>query len=155
MMIQMQLLAETGTQNNWKSTVMLLVLLAVFVVMMVVSNMANKKRQKQAQEMKDKIVIGDKVRSIGGIVGEVVSIDRANNLYVICTAGSNIAINIDDVYPIEAFNQNAGRAAEPVFEQNAEEEAPASEEAPAAEEEAPVSEEAPAAEEAQAEDIEE
>ena len=59
-----------GGINIW----FLVVIVVLFVALMVWSSWSNKKRQKKAQEINDKMKPGDKVMSIGGIMGEIVEI---------------------------------------------------------------------------------
>ena len=52
------------------SIVMMVVIIAVFYFLMIVPE---KKRKKKAQEMRDSIEVGDKIVTIGGIIGIIVS----------------------------------------------------------------------------------
>ena len=51
------------------SIVMMVVIIAVFYFLMIVPE---KKRKKKAQEMRDSIEVGDKIVTIGGMIGKVV-----------------------------------------------------------------------------------
>ena len=53
------------------SIVMMVVIIAVFYFLMIVPE---KKRKKKAQEMRDSIEVGDKIVTIGGMVGKVVHV---------------------------------------------------------------------------------
>ena len=53
---------------------MLIALVAVFAIMYFMTIRPQKKRQKEEQEMRSSIEIGDEIITIGGIVGRVVTI---------------------------------------------------------------------------------
>lgn len=61
------ILATEGTPA-WLLPVLLLVLL---VVMLVLPTISNKKRMKQFKEMQEGLKVGDKVQTIGGIIGRI------------------------------------------------------------------------------------
>ena len=50
---------------------MLVAMIAVFYFLMI---RPQKKQEKEAQEMRDSLAVGDEVTTIGGIIGEIVSI---------------------------------------------------------------------------------
>lgn len=56
------------------SLLTMLPLLLVFVIMYVVMVIPENKRKKKAQQMRDSIQVGDKITTIGGIVGKVVHV---------------------------------------------------------------------------------
>ncbi len=62
--------ATTGT-STW-STILLMV--ALFAIMYFVMIRPQKKKQKEEQEMRDSIQIGDEITTIGGICGRVVTV---------------------------------------------------------------------------------
>lgn len=51
-----------------------IVIILLFVGMFWLSGRSNKKRQREEQEMRDSLAVGDEVTTIGGIIGKVVSI---------------------------------------------------------------------------------
>lgn len=53
---------------------MLIVMVVLVVGMFWLSSRSNKKRQAQEQQMRDSLVVGDEVTTIGGIIGKVVSV---------------------------------------------------------------------------------
>ena len=63
-----------GNGGGLNSIWFLIIIVALFVALMVWSSWSNKKRQKKAQEINDKMKPGDKVMSIGGIMGVIVEI---------------------------------------------------------------------------------
>lgn len=61
----------TGTTNSF-GTIILMV--ALFAIMYFVMIRPQKKKQKEEQEMRDAIQIGDEITTIGGICGRVVTV---------------------------------------------------------------------------------
>ena len=51
-----------------------LIMIGLIVVMFVFMNRSQKKKDKEAQDMRDALQVGDEVTTIGGIIGKVVSI---------------------------------------------------------------------------------
>ncbi len=64
--------AETSTTSSSYSTILLMV--GLFAVMYFVMIRPQKKKQKEEQEMRDAIQIGDEITTIGGICGRVVTV---------------------------------------------------------------------------------
>ena len=63
--------AGGGSANSWISTVILIVaMVAVFYFLII---RPQKKRDKQAREMRSSIKVGDEIVTIGGIIGIIVS----------------------------------------------------------------------------------
>ena len=69
------LCAEAGG-SSWP---MLLIIGALFIVMMLITIIPQRKRKKEAQQMMQSVRVGKKIRTIGGFVGEIVSLDNKNN----------------------------------------------------------------------------
>ena len=70
------LAAETAAEGNWFTqyggTIILIVaMIAIFYFFMY---RPQKKQEKEAKAMKDNLQVGDEITTIGGIIGEVVSI---------------------------------------------------------------------------------
>lgn len=63
---------EGTTGNNW---IMFVVIGVLLVVMMLFTIIPQRKRKKEAQEMMQSVRVGKKIKTIGGFVGEIVSID--------------------------------------------------------------------------------
>ena len=66
--------------NGGSSVVMLVVLVILIVVMLVVPSITNKKRVQAYQDMQNRLRAGDKVQTIGGIVGKIVKIKESNGV---------------------------------------------------------------------------
>ena len=57
--------------DSWTSIIMILLIFAVFYFLMI---RPENKRKKKAQEMRDSIEVGDKIITIGGMIGKVVHV---------------------------------------------------------------------------------
>ncbi|MGN0823670.1 MAG: preprotein translocase subunit YajC [Candidatus Coproplasma sp.] len=82
------LLAEGSTAtntNNWVSYVLIGVLVVILVASMILMNRRSKKREKEAQELIDAVKPGNKVTTIGGVVGIVVAVNPEDNTFVLET----------------------------------------------------------------------
>ncbi len=63
--------AAPGGGGTW---ITMIVLLVVMVAMFWFTSRSNKKQEKQAQNMRDSLSVGDEITTIGGIIGKIVSI---------------------------------------------------------------------------------
>lgn len=138
--------------TNWGSIILIIVLIVAFIGLIWFSSYSQKKKQKQAAEMNNALKIGDRVKSIGGIVGVIVGIDEENGNFEIQTGSTTMVLDRNAVYPIAYFDaQNAKPAAkaaekaEPAA--NAEDGTAAAESAEAPAEDAAGEQQEPAAEE--------
>ncbi len=75
----------TGTSGFFGSYGMIIILVVMVGAMYLLMWRPQKKKEKQAQELRNSIEIGDEVTTIGGIVGRVVSVKE--DTFVIETAG--------------------------------------------------------------------
>ena len=64
------LTADAATQGS--SSSMIIMLVAMFAIMYFVMIRPQKKRQKEEQEMRNAVEVGDEITTIGGICGKVV-----------------------------------------------------------------------------------
>ena len=60
-----------GGGNIWVTVIMIVGMIAVFYFLLF---RPQKKQQKQEQEMRNSLEVGDEITTIGGIIGEIVSI---------------------------------------------------------------------------------
>lgn len=72
------LLLEGG--NSTSSIVMLVVLGILIVLMLVLPSISNKKRVAAYREMQDGLKAGDKVQTVGGIIGRIVRINEKDGI---------------------------------------------------------------------------
>ncbi len=66
--------AANGTQSKGSMVSTILLMVALFAVMYFVMIRPQRKKQKEDQEMRDSIQIGDEITTIGGICGRVVTV---------------------------------------------------------------------------------
>ena len=67
--------AAEGTEAGGASTLtMLLPMVLIFVIFYFLMIRPENKRKKTAQEMRDNIAVGDKITTIGGMIGKVVHV---------------------------------------------------------------------------------
>ena len=66
--------------ENTSSIIWLVLLIAMVVVMLVLPSVSQKKRVKAYQEMQDRLRAGDKVQTIGGIVGKIHKVKETNGV---------------------------------------------------------------------------
>lgn len=83
------LLEENTNNNGWLTWVILGVLLVGIIGMFVWQSISGKKKQKEAQEMMDNLKIGDRIKTIGGVCGFLVEVNKAENTIVIETGNDN------------------------------------------------------------------
>ena len=60
----------TGNDGSW----IYLIMIGLIVVMFIFMNRSQKKKDKEAADMRDSLQVGDEVTTIGGIIGKVVSV---------------------------------------------------------------------------------
>lgn len=84
----MYLLTSDGTSNGGSSMTMLIMMIAIFAVMYFVTIRPQKKRQKEEQEMRNAVEVGDEITTIGGICGRVVTV-KENHLIIETGADRN------------------------------------------------------------------
>lgn len=64
----------TTDPNPITSAIPMLLMIGLLVVMFIFTSRSNKKKEKEAADMRDNLQVGDEVTTIGGIIGKVVSI---------------------------------------------------------------------------------
>ena len=68
-------LTDTGAGvGGFGSIATMVVLLVVMIGMFWFTSRSNKKQEKEAQNMRDSLQVGDEITTIGGIIGKIVSI---------------------------------------------------------------------------------
>lgn len=107
-MIDTIMLAQTN-DNGIGTWITMGLLLVVMVAMFFFTSRSNKKQEREAQNMRDSIQVGDEITTIGGIIGKVVSIkeetlvlettkDRTR-IRILKTAVSRVDVKAEDAQP--------------------------------------------------------
>lgn len=111
------------------STVLFGVILVLLIGLMIWQSIAGKKRQKQEQEMKDALKIGDRVKTIGGICGFVAEINKEENTFVLETGmeGKKSYVKFDKGAIYQTAPHEGSAAAKEAEEKAKAEEKPAEE----------------------------
>ena len=63
--------AGTGSSSSYMSIVMLVVIIAVFYFLVI---RPENKKKKKLEQMRNELAVGDKITTIGGMVGKIVNI---------------------------------------------------------------------------------
>ena len=71
------LLEGTETGNSW---IIYVVLLVLVVAMLIIPMITQKKRNKEYGEMVESLAVGDEIRTIGGVIGKIVKINKENGM---------------------------------------------------------------------------
>lgn len=97
-------LADPGSMTS--TIIMLLVMVAVFYFMLI---RPEKKRKKEAEDLRNSIKVGDEITTIGGIVGKIVSIKE--DKFVIETSADQVRVEFVK-WALSTNNSAAERAKE-------------------------------------------
>ena len=117
--------SNNGGKDDWMTWVFLGVGVLFIVGMFFFNGRAQKKRQQEMQETLDALKPGCKVKTIGGICGVVVEVDRAENTFVLET-GSETAgkcymkFDMIAIYQTDAKKEAAPAEEAPVEETSTE-----------------------------------
>ena len=128
------LLAENAEGGGWTSYIWIIVLLVLLVAFFVWSFLSQRKKQKAYAEQINAVKPGCKIKTIGGIVGEVVEVNDAEGTFVLKTGDSEGNCSYMK-FDKQAIYQTDAKP-EPAAEKQEKEEAPA--EAPAEPAETPA-----------------
>ena len=64
----------TEASGGMGSLIPMALLIVAMIAMFVFTSRSNKKQEREAQNMRDSLAVGDEITTIGGIIGKVVSI---------------------------------------------------------------------------------
>ena len=67
-------LTDGAAGGGLGSMIPMLLIIVAMVAMLWFTSRSNKKQEKQAQDMRDSLQVGDEITTIGGIIGKIVSI---------------------------------------------------------------------------------
>lgn len=80
------------TSSIWSSLFPILLLVVMFVAMYFLTIRPQKKAEKEANEMRNNLEIGDEITTIGGIIGRIVSIKEETCVIETSRDGTKIRI---------------------------------------------------------------
>lgn len=80
---------EQAAKNPTLTYVVMGVLVAAIIALFVWQSISGKKKRKEAQEMVEKLRIGDRIKTIGGVCGFLVEINNDENTIVIETGSDD------------------------------------------------------------------
>lgn len=75
------ILATTGTTQSGSSWSLIIMMVAMFAIMYFLMIRPQKKRQKEEEQMRNAVDVGDEITTIGGICGKVVFV-KENELVI-------------------------------------------------------------------------
>lgn len=108
--------AEDTTENPgtpWGTYILLIVLVIALIGMFVWSTYSNKKRQKQMQEQLASIQPGYQIKTIGGICGTVVEVNKEENTFVLETGTADqksyMKFDMQAIYQSSGAERRFGR----------------------------------------------
>lgn len=102
------LLTNTNTEGNLLSSILPLgMLVLMFVAMYFLTIRPQKKAEKEANEMRNNLEIGDEITTIGGIVGKIVSIKEETCVIETSKNGTKIRILKQAVRNVDVKAQDA------------------------------------------------
>ena len=132
----LNLLAEEAesTAGSWMQWVPIIIIVVLLVAFFIWSFISQRKKQKNFNDTINAVRPGNKVKTIGGIVGEVVEVDDEENTFVLRTGGS------DGNYSYMKFDKQAIYQTDAKPEPEQKDEAPAekADEKPASDEQQPA-----------------
>ena len=140
------MLSNLLAANEYFTYIILGVLIVAIIVMFVFSSKRRKKQEEDAKNLIDAVKPGNKVKTIGGICGIVVEVDKEENTFVLETGSEQsgkcfIKLDRQAIYQTDAVVENSAPAA--TEEVKSEENSPLSEKLEDASAEQVKTEEAP------------
>lgn len=76
------------------SYIYIIVMVAVFGLMIAMTVIPQRKQKKQQSEMMSSLSAGDKIMTIGGMVGTIVAVDAANNQITVNVGSEHAPVNV-------------------------------------------------------------
>lgn len=76
------------------SYIYIIVMVAVFGLMIAMTIIPQRKQKKQQAEMMSSLYSGDKIMTIGGMVGTIVAVDATNNQFTVNVGSEAAPVNI-------------------------------------------------------------
>lgn len=96
-----------GGMTNWVFWIMLVLIVAVFYFLVI---RPQKKQEKEQNDMKNSLQVGDEITTIGGIVGCVVKVK--DDIFTIVTSKDRTRISFSR-FALRSIDRRAGEAYDP------------------------------------------
>ncbi|MBQ4557294.1 MAG: preprotein translocase subunit YajC [Clostridia bacterium] len=90
----------------------IIMLVLMFVVMYFLMIRPQKKQEQEAQKMRDSLAVGDEITTIGGIIGEIVSIKEETVTIETSKAGTKIRFLKSAIRSVDVSAEDKKKAAE-------------------------------------------
>ncbi len=94
----------TGGMNQWFSIIMIV---AMFVLLYFFMIRPQKKQEKEVNAMRNSLVVGDEITTIGGIIGKIVSIKEETLVLETSRDGTKIRILKSAVRNVDVHAEDA------------------------------------------------
>lgn len=104
--------ATNTAQGGVGGLLSLLPIVLIFVVMYFLMIRPQKKQEKEAQNMRDNLAVGDEITTIGGIIGEIVSIKEETVTIETSKAGTKIRFLKSAIRSVDVSAEDKKKAAE-------------------------------------------
>lgn len=118
--------SANASDTNWSTWIMFGILALLLVAFFVMSRRSNKKKKKETEDMMSKFGKGSYVKTIGGVMGKVVSINDNEGTFVIQTgngkSASYMKFDKQAIYQVTESKKKDTHETEEVFEEIANDE---------------------------------
>ena len=104
--------ATTNATNSGSGLVSIIMLVVMFAVLYFLMIRPQKKHEKEAQNMRDNLAVGDEITTIGGIIGEIVSIKDETVTIETSKAGTKIRFLKSAIRSVDVSAADKKKAAE-------------------------------------------
>lgn len=101
--------ASTNQASGLVSILMMVAVIAFFYFFMI---RPQKKQEKAAQDMRDNLAVGDEITTIGGVIGEIVSIKDETVTIETSKAGTKIRFRKSAISSVDVSAADKKKAAE-------------------------------------------
>ncbi|MBQ8837338.1 MAG: preprotein translocase subunit YajC [Clostridia bacterium] len=99
----------TAGAGGWSSIIFLVIIFAVMYFLMI---RPQKKQEQEAQKMRDGLAVGDEITTIGGIIGEIVSIKDETVTIETSKAGTKIRFLKSAIRSVDVSAEDKKKAVE-------------------------------------------
>ena len=101
---------NTNAGGGWTSWIVPIVMIGAIVLMFVFSSRSQKKRDKEVNDMRNSLRVGDEVTTNGGIIGRVVSVKEETVVIETSRDGTKIRFLKSAIARVDVTAEDAGAA---------------------------------------------